>query len=243
MKRIITLQILILIMVLWSCEHSEIEPYEPEINYGSGVYDIEGNLYKTVRIGNQEWMAENLRTSKYSDGTAIQNVVKKNDWDKLADTAKAWCLYGNYNKVKNSYGALYTWSASARCKENLDITIEKQGVCPEGWHLPDKDDWEELLINLGGRKKAGNKMKQTKDKSWHLLKTKGYNKSGFSALPGGMRYKKGNYYSFGFNAYFWSSSIDTNGYPLSYSLSDISGEVTKDSYSKKSGLSVRCIRD
>jgi hypothetical protein len=117
---------------------------------GPGVKDIDGNNYKTVYIGTQEWMAENLKTSKYSDGTAIPNVIDNNQWSKL--TIGAWSYYNNDAVNNTKYGKLYNWYTVN------PTTNENKNVCPTGWHVPTDADWTVLTDYLGGNVQAGENM-------------------------------------------------------------------------------------
>ena len=103
--------------------------------YGAGVTDIDGNKYKTVIIGTQEWMGQNLNVSKYNDGVVIPNVINNLDWSKL--TSGAWCNYNNSDSLGVIYGKLYNW-----------YVVNTQKVCPVGWHVPTKDEAVKLFVYL-----------------------------------------------------------------------------------------------
>ena len=108
------------------------------------VKDIDGNVYPTVTIGSQVWMAKNLETTRYPDGTPILLVDTIPAWDALNESSKAYCWYGDEIKNKDTYGALYTWAAAMNGAESSDAKPSGvQGVCPTGWHLPSDAEWTE----------------------------------------------------------------------------------------------------
>jgi len=106
------------------------------------VTDYDGNTYNTVQIGNQVWMAENLKVTHYSDGTEIQLVEDKSAWETLSHTDKAYCYYNNISSNGKTYGALYTWAAVMNGAGSSNTNPGRvQGVCPDGWHLPSDAKW------------------------------------------------------------------------------------------------------
>ncbi len=127
------------------------------------VSDIEGNTYKTIKIGTQTWMAENLKTTKYKDGSEIPNITNNGDYD-------------NNPANSETYGRLYNW-----------YTVDDdKGVCPEGWHVPDDAEYTVLTDYLGGESVAGGKMKETGTEHWNSPNTGATNESGFTGLPRGV---------------------------------------------------------
>ena len=153
------------------------------------VTDIDGNVYKTVKIGNQWWMAENIKVTRYSNGDQIQYVTSNSDWSSLASGA-----YSNYNNDPNQstvYGRLYNWRAAN----------DGRRLAPDGWHLPSKAEWQALVANLGGESVAGGKMKEFGTSHWNYPNSAD-NLSNFSALPSGARVENGNFFNRGINAYF-----------------------------------------
>jgi uncharacterized protein (TIGR02145 family) len=228
-------------MIIYSCNDRDWDnPNDPEsdnyngggqnnaLQYGS-VTDIEGNTYKTIKIGNQTWMAENLRTTKYNDGTAIPNVTDNGAWTGL--NTGAYCWYNNNINNKNPNGALYNWYAVSAGK-----------LCPTGWHVPSDAEWTTLETYLGGSSLAGGKMKSTT--GWNSPNTGATNTSGFSALPGGSRYDyDGTFDNVGYYGYWWSSSdnVSSNGFYryLHY------GHATmyRSGHDKRFGFCIRCVRD
>jgi uncharacterized protein (TIGR02145 family) len=139
------------------------------------VTDYDGNVYPTVRIGTQLWMAKNLRTTRLKFGGTIQIVTDNTAWSNL--TTPGYCWYNNDEAAnKETYGALYNW-----------YTIATTNLCPAGWHVPTDDDWEVLTTYLGGYNIAGDKLKEAGTAHWANPNTGATNETGFSALPGGSR--------------------------------------------------------
>ena len=193
---------------------------------GDGLTDIDGNTYESVVLGNQEWMAENLRTSKYADGTLIPNITEKYSWRGL-DSA-AWCHYDNDSQYDSIYGKIYNW-----------YSVETDKLCPTGWHVPSYDEWTVLTDYLSAN---GHKMKEgaaLKSKSqWD-----GTDNYGWKALPGGSRSWNGNYGSDGRLGYWWSSSENTPTKAWIRYLLESDTLVASYKMSKGYGFSVRCLRD
>lgn len=207
------------------------------------VVDIDGNAYKTIKIGNQVWMAENLKTTRYRNGEAIPNVKNGTQWAAL--TTGAWCDYNNFAVNGNKFGHLYNWYAVS----------DPRNLAPEGWHVPTNAEWTELenyLIANGGNwdgTLSGNKiaksMAATTD--WNISTALGAigndltinNRSGFSALPGGYYGDDGVFYQFGNCCHFWSSSTVTTCHRLYYYKNDL----IIGSSLKAAGYSVRCVKD
>jgi len=205
-------------------------------NNGSGgetgiVTDIEGNVYNTVTIGTQTWMAENLKTTKYNDGTAIPLVTNSTEWGNL--TTPGYCWYNNDEaSYKNTYGALYNWH-----------TVNTGKLCPTDWHVPADAEWTTLVNYLGGSNVAGAKMKETGTTHWVTPNTGATNESGFTALPDGNRYFYGTFYDIGYIGYWWSSTEYSATSAYCWTLGYGSAYIYRHYYSKELGLSVRCVRD
>lgn len=206
------------------------------------VTDYDGNTYKTVKIGNQWWMAENLKVTHYADGIEIPNVIDNNDWGYLGYTDKAYCFYNNNaNGESDIYGALYTWTAASNGANSDANPSGVQGVCPDGWHLPSGSEWTELVEYLGGTMLAAEKMKEA-NYTWSI--NSGTNESGFSALPGGIRTSLGEFDKLGMKSYWWSCAVS---YPLYIHLSEYSEYVGYPTYagsiSKDAGAYIRCVKN
>ena len=202
---------------------------------GKPITDIDGNVYRIVNIGNQQWMADNLKVSKYSDGTTIPNITDNTQWQN--NTTGAWAYYNNDVTNNAKYGKLYNWYAVSK------TTNGNKNVCPTGWHVPTDAEWTVLTDYLGGASVAGGKMKEVGTTSWNIPNTDAINTSLFSALPGGYRGSNGYYVNIGSVGDWWSSAeygTDDAWFRL---LFFNFGGAGRNSASKRDGLSVRCLRD
>jgi uncharacterized protein (TIGR02145 family) len=226
----------VLSLVLISCK--KLERLNPKDANGINivVLDIDGNSYKTVKIGNQTWMAENLKTTKFNDGTSIPNVTDATQWSEL--TTAAWCNYNNSDSLGKIYGKLYNWFAVS------PTTNGNKNVCPTGWHIPSDVEWAVLTDYLGGQTVAGGKMKEVGTTNWNSPNADATNDSGFTGLPGGSRNYYGDYDIIGnYAGFWWSSTENATGLAWFRILHDSSGVAYRFYRSKKDGLSVRCLRD
>ncbi len=196
------------------------------------IIDADGNIYHTVTIGAQTWMVENLRTTKYNDGTSIPLVTDATEWAGL--TTAAYCWYNNYPIInKPTFGALYNWYA-----------VNTGKLAPSGWHVPTFDDWATLTTYLGGDQVAGGKLKETGTSLWANPNIGATNESGFTALPGGNRTYSGLFANVNELGVWWGATelnplydawmlIIYNNYNL----------VIRDTEFKQNGFSVRCVKD
>ena len=201
------------------------------------VSDIDGNVYKTVRIGNQVWMAENMRTSRYRGGSQIGQVTDNTTWSSM--NSGAWCWYSNDPNHESTYGKLYNWYA-----------ISSGNLCPTGWHIPSesennqKSEWNSLIRQLGGVNKAGGKMKERGRNQWLNPNLGATNRSGFTGRPGGSRRADGTYDGIRFEGLWWNAS-DRDLLEFSWSRSRIlfydSERIDYFDGDKRMGLSVRCV--
>ena len=201
----------------------------------STITDVDGNVYTSVTMGTQEWMTENLKTSKYSDGTAIPNVTGQ-EWDDLE--TGAWCHYDNdSSQYESTYGKLYNWYA-----------VETGELCPTGWHVPTPAEWTVLSDYLAANGHSGTEATALKatsgwDDSWDGTNRNGTDDYGWLGLPGGHRYYYGDFSSIGSRGYWWSSS-QVNNYSAWYRILSSSNDyVSSYNNSKGNGFSVRCLRD
>jgi len=211
------------------------------------VSDIDGNTYKTIQIGTQTWMAENLKTTKYNDGTNIPLVNNNSSWAGLS--TPAYCWYDNNISNKNTYGALYNW-----------YTVNSSKLCPSGWHVPSDEEWIELDDYLtkygygyeGSGDDIGKSMAATS--GWNTSIHEGNvgndqasnNSSGFTALPGGRRVNDGDFVGIGNSADWWSSTEYPNmnvDKAWSQYIVSFQNYLWRSSNYKKDGLSVRCVKD
>ncbi len=201
-------------------------------NFDGTVTDIDGNVYQCVKIGDQWWMAENLKVTHYRNGEAIPNVTDGSEWSNL--TTGAWCAYNNDNGNVSTYGLLYNWYA----------VDDSRNIAPESWHVPTDEEWQTLVDYLGGSSVAGGKLKETGTTHWYSPNTGATNESGFTALPGGYRdYNYGTFYNVGGYGYWWSSTGYSSSNVWNRILNYNNSDVYRNSHSKRSGFSVRCVRD
>lgn len=203
---------------------------------GAGVVDIDGNSYSTVIIGTQEWMAENLRTTRFSNGDIIPEEVNDVNWASL--TSGAWCHKDNDAQNDSLYGKLY----------NGYLVDDSRNVCPTGWHVPHADQWDTLINFLGGQSVAGGKMKTTgtiegMDGLWYAPNTNATNSSGFSAQPAGSRDPgSGLFYMSGAVAHFWScNTIPTATGPAEIHVHSSGENVQPDNSNINFGHTIRCV--
>ena len=203
--------------------------FNPNITYGS-ITDIDGNTYKTVTIGTQTWMAENLKVTKYNDGIAIPNVTDNTAWREL--TTGALCDYDNTPSNSETYGKLYNWHA-----------VNTGKLCPTGWHVPSDAEWTELTDYLGGSSVAGGKLKETGTTHWASPNTGATNETGFTALPGGGRNYYGSFLLVGDSGLWWSATGGSTDYAWSRCVGYVYSNVGWNYDVKELGFSVRCLRD
>ena len=198
------------------------------------VTDIDKNVYQTIKIGNQWWMAENLKVLKYRNGDTIPQVGEDLEWSKL--TTGGWAYYDNDPSNDDKYGKLYNW-----------FTVDdSRGLCPEGWRIPDDKDWATLIQYLG--ENAGGKMKSTSTDPdphprWEFPNVKATNESGFSGLPGGYRFFGGDFSLIGDSGFWWSSTEDGPTRAAYRYLYAYNGAADGAANVKQSGYSVRCLKD
>jgi uncharacterized protein (TIGR02145 family) len=212
------------------------------------VTDADGNIYQTVKIGNQVWMEENLRTTKYNDDTTIPMVVDSLKWTALS--SPGYCYYNNTTDAIGikKYGALYNW-----------YTVNSGKLAPAGWHVPSDSEWDTFqnyLIANGynwDRTTTGNKIAKSlaAQTDWATHKTKGTigndlnknNRSGFSAFPCGMCGSGGQFNGIGFGGGWWSATEHDASVAIYLDLSCDHEHLLKGGSPKKCGFSVRLVRD
>ena len=207
--------------------------------------DIDGNVYKTVKIGKQVWMVENLKVTHYRNGDAIPNVKDGTKWSKLS--TGAYCVYDNKSSNADTYGNLYNWFAVS----------DPRGLAPEGWHVPSDEEMKELEMTLGNSEAVvndtgyrgtneGSKLSGRRDlwDSGALENNAQFGTSGFDLLPDGYRYGfSGNFGGMGQSCYFWSFSESSSKNAWRRGLSYSGAQFNRDDSDKKGGYSVRCVKD
>ena len=245
MKKIITISVLILIVILVinGCKKDNNSPnpyngkstavFNSSVTYGT-LTDQDGNIYKTVTIGTQTWMAENLRTTKYRDGSAISNVTNDIAWQIL--TTGAYCNYNNTESVDTiaTNGRLYNWYAAT----------DSRNIAPTGWHVPTDAEWTTLITYLGGDSVAGGKMKEIGTTHWASPNTGATNESGFSAVPVGSRIGySGEFSSLVYGDDYWSSTQSEASSAWNCSLFSDYTYCRLWAYDKTFGSAVRLVKD
>jgi uncharacterized protein (TIGR02145 family) len=194
------------------------------------ITDIDGNVYNTVTIGTQVWMKENLKTTKYNDGTAIPLVIDNMAWYNLS--TPGYCWYNNDAATyKATYGALYNW-----------YTFNTEKLCPKGWHVPPDKEWETLVVYLGWDV-SGGKLKEIGTIHWRYPNTGATNETGFTALPGGRRIYDGTFEDIENYGYWWSSTRDTPVSALYRFMGYDYSWVLQGRDDLEAGESIRCLKD
>ena len=244
-KRFLTLSVIaltVLSAVTTSCEKEDNTPtgstsavFNSALTYGS-MTDQDGNTYKTITIGTQTWMAENLRTTKYRNGDAIPSVSDMSAWNSLSTGAQ--CTYENTDVLDliATYGRLYNWYAVS----------DSRNIAPTGWHVPTDAEWATLINALGGYATAGASLKEAGTSHWSTPSA-GTNASGFTALPGGFRSVSGEgFLKRSFYGVWWSATsyVYDDSYAIDHILDNESNEVVRGEEGfKRDGFSVRLIKD
>ena len=237
MKNILIISVVIILSIpLHSCRKIEV---------GNTVKDIDGNVYNVVNIGEQVWMRENLRTTRYSNGDYIGTTSSATlDISSETDPKYHWA-YDGQERNNTTYGRLYTWHA----------TNDNRNICPTGWHVPSNTEWAILTDylsknNYGFGGKGNDIAKSLAAKSnWLTVPNEGIagndlssnNSSGFGALPGGYRHSDGTYYSGGMGGYWWSSTESSPVFASNRYIRFASKSLNRGNNDKAYGLSVRCL--
>lgn len=207
---------LVVIMILFSgCKK---DPDDSTDQGKNTVTDVDGNVYKTVTIGTQVWMIENLKTTKYRNGDLIGTTNPATfDISDEADPKYQWAYWGDDNNAA-TFGRLYTW----------DVISDSRNICPTGWHVPSLEEFETLINFLGGVEVAANKL---------------IDANGFKALMAGYRYYTDHFLQINSNALWWTSSEDDADFAYKIQIETGESSVLKSSFDKNYGLSVRCIKN
>ncbi len=206
------------------------------------VTDIDGNVYQTIKIDDQWWMAENLKVTHYRNGDPIPIVTETSEWGNLS--TGAYCEHNNDPFVVDTYGRLYNWFA----------VNDTRGIAPEGWHVPTDNDWKQLEMYLGMSQSEadgylfhgtdeGDKLKETGTAHWLPPNSGATDEVGFTALPGAERGRDGAFSALGTNAYFWASDETNTTEAWSRHLFYTRSDIYRYDYVKVNGFSVRCVKD
>jgi uncharacterized protein (TIGR02145 family) len=205
------------------------------------VNDTDGNIYPTIRIGNQWWMATNLRTTRYCNGDPIPNITLDAPWANL--NSPAWAYYQNDSSFNKPYGKLYNWFA----------VNDSRNLCPCGWKIPNQQDWDSLILAIDPSTLSNNNTIAGKLKSigtyeersglWNDPNEAATNESGFSAIPAGGRNSFGLSQYLGTYALWWTADPKDEVAAWSRNIKNDILALTRYSYSKNNGFSVRCIKE
>ena len=236
--RILIYPLIVLMFVILTSSSSENDPSKDEkasndpASTNGTVKDSDGNVYKTVTIGMQVWMAENLKTTKFRNGKPIPCVQKNSTWADITMGAYSW--YNNDASAnKGDYGVLYNWYA----------VNDSRNIAPAGWHIPSEAEWTILTTYLKGKGLAGGKLKETLTSHWASPNSDATNSSGFTALPGGYRNKDGDFRNVNIMGGWWTITEYTKSVAWYRYVDCNSSNIYICSTFKNSGFSVRCIKD
>lgn len=217
-----------LLLLLFSCKKNE-----PADGVSGTVTDVDGNTYQVVKIGSQYWTATNLKVTHYRNGDAITLTTAPSVWNNNVSTG-AMCYYQNNIAYADSFGALYNWFA----------VTDQRNICPPGFHIPSVDEWKTLANYLGGATIAGGKIKSTG--TWAYPNSGATNETGFNGQPAGFRIPQGTFDGIGEFCIWWS----TTPVAPTDTVSVYSGQLTYSGaglgnawYYRRSGASIRCIKD
>jgi len=204
--------------------------FNPDLEYGT-LTDVDGNVYKTITIGNQTWMAENLKVTHFRNGEPIPNETDPEKWGNFNITTSAYCWYNNDVSYKKAYGAMYNWYAAS----------DVRNIAPEGWHIASVEDWQTLSTSLGNN---GNRLRERTTAHWMDGNFNRFasNDTGFTAVAGGFVAPSG----FGFMgigegaAYFWTNEGTWDGSKSAL----ITWDITVGAMSPNCrGYNIRCVKD
>lgn len=237
----IRIVLLMVFTAMLSCKNKETNTKSEEkftsntvipVYKSSSVKDIDGNVYRTLEMcDGREWMIENLNVSRYRNGDTIPQVQDQEEWGKLK--TGAWCYYENENRVGLVHGKLYNWYA----------VNDPRGLAPEGWHVPKSEEWTPLVDCLGGDNVAAGKMKEIGSTNWAEPNVGAVNTSGFNAVASGARNSLGEFKAITNLVFYWSEEESNEHNAWYRHLSYSNSFVVKFYNDKRSGFSVRCVKD
>lgn len=225
------------IIILLSCLYITLQAQK-----NNTVADTDGNIYTTVNIGNKEWLAENLKTTKYNDGTPIPIVANDVEWEFLS--TPAFCWFDNDSSNLEKYGCLYNW-----------FVVNTGNLCPAGWHVATEKDWADLEMVLGIDTIDVQKNNWRGTNQGNMLKadttlwlngilgdSTSFAMSGFKALPSGIRGINGGFDGIGGYTGWWTATTDNLSYAIYRKITSY-GDIFKGSEEKRAGYSVRCVKN
>ena len=195
------------------------------------VTDVDSNVYQTVTIGTQVWMAENLKVTHYRNGDPIAQVTDSAAWTNLS--TEAYCNFDDDTASAAVYGRLYNWYA----------VIDSRNIAPEGWHVATDSEWQALIDYLGGDSAAGDKLKEAGTTHWASPNTGATNSSGFTALPAGARSVTGAFSLANIAATFWTSTQNSINDSFGYGLYANTVGIFRGAGGFRWGQSIRCVKD
>jgi len=209
--------------------------YGSESTFSTLIVDGDGIKYPVVTILGQVWMAQNLRTTKFNDGTVI--LTTSADITAAVAPLYQWPVNGDAANLA-TYGRLYTWYVTDNASNG------NKNVCPTGWHVPTNADWELLKTHIGGDPSlTGGRLKETGTTHWTTPNSGATDEFGFTAVPGGYRFPNGSFTSLGLSNYFWSSTIDDASLGWGQGLHYNDADLLQGGYTYADGVSIRCIKD
>jgi uncharacterized protein (TIGR02145 family) len=215
--------LLIILVLLPSCKKDKGED--------GSIKDFDENVYTSVVIGTQTWMIENLKTTHFNNGSEIPLITNNTAWSSIS--SQGYCWYNNdESSYKSTYGALYNW-----------FTVNTGNLCPSGWHVPKKEEWDILATYLGGDNFAGGKLKETGNANWLNPNLGATNESGFTGLPGGQRDNTGTFLFLGIVGFWWANTPSSSDWAYSRELDNDYSDFFSFNDIKKLGFSVRCVKD
>jgi uncharacterized protein (TIGR02145 family) len=199
-------------------------------NQAQTVSDYEGNSYNVITIGSQKWLKENLRSTRFKDGTAISLITDSAAWGNLS--TEGYCWYMNDSATYSQYGIYYNW-----------FTVATNKLCPVGWHVSTDAEWTTLTNYLGGEAIAGGKLKETTTLHWTPPNVGATNQTGFTAIANGYRHGSGYYDNLLHNSYFWTATAHISGNSWERSLCHDTINVLAEYFGRNTGMAVRCVMD
>ena len=194
------------------------------------ITDADGNVYTSVKIGDQVWMKENLKTTKYNNGADIPLVTDNTAWSGLS--TPGYCWYNNDIGNKDVYGALYNWQA-----------VNTGKLCPDGWHVPTDEEWDVLVEYAGGNSISGGKLKETGLAHWNDPNLDATDEYGFTAVGAGYRDITGPFQKLKIDTYWWSSTSHSEEDAWARYIFYYNAIVFRVTDDNNYGQSVRCLKD